>query len=131
MTLWRLKVPHPPKFFFDLKRTVELTLRGVRRLSFHHFVDEYDYADFLEDEARECATPRALSIAFAVRFLDSVPTEYANVLSMALVNFLAECSGRKQLDASDFDAIKTLVSLPTKDNRQIEQWLDAYFRDVT
>ena len=50
---------------------------------------------------------------------------------MALVNFLAECSGRKKLDGSDVDAIKTLVSLPTKDEPQLEQWINAYFGDVT
>jgi len=124
-------VPHPPKSFFDFKRTVELTLRGVRRLSFRHFIDEYDYDDFLEGEGPECTTPRALALAFGARFLDVVPPEYANVLSMALVNFLAECAGRKQLDTSDIDAIKTLVSLPTKDEKQLGQWLDAYFRDVS
>jgi len=49
---------------------------------------------------------------------------------MALVNYLAECSGRTQLDATDFDAVRTLVSLPVKDQTQLEQWLKAYFRDV-
>ena len=123
-------MPRPKHFFFDFKRTVELTLRGIRRLSFPHFRDEYDYYDFLEREGPKCATPRALAIAFGGRFLDAVPSEYANALSMALVNFLAECAGRTQLDASDFDAIKTLVSLPNKDENQLGQWLDAYFRDV-
>jgi len=54
----------PQKFFLDFKRTVELTLRGVRRLSLRHFIDEYDFDDFLEGEGPECATPRALAIAF-------------------------------------------------------------------
>jgi hypothetical protein len=107
-----------------------LTLRGVRRLSLRHFIDEYEYDDFLEGEGPECATPRALALAFGTRFLDAVPSEYANVLSIALVSFLAECCGRKQLDTSDIDAIKTLVSLPTKDEKQLGQWLDAYFRDA-
>ena len=123
-------MPRQPNFFFDFKRTVELTLRGVRRLSLRHFIAEYDYDDFLEGEGPECTTPRALALAFGARFLDSVPSEYANVLSIALVTFLAECCGRKQLDKSDIDAIKTLVSLPTKDEIQLGQWLDAYFRDV-
>jgi hypothetical protein len=67
---------------------------------------------------------------FSERFLGEVPSEYANVLSMALVNFLAERCGRKDLDNGDFDAIKTLVSLRIKDEKQLPQWLDAYFRDV-
>jgi len=123
-------MPRPPQFFVDFKRTVELTLRGVRRLSLRHFIDEYDYDVFLEAEGPECATPRALVVAFATRFLSSVPSDYADVLSMAIVNFLAECCGRKQLDQSDFEAVKTLVSLPIKDEKQLGQWLDAYFRDV-
>ncbi len=124
-------MPLPSKFFINFKRNIESTIRGMRRLSFYHFLDEYDYDDFLEGEAQECGSARALAIAFAIRFLDSVPPEYSMALSMGLVNYLAECSGRRQLDATDIDAIKTLVALPVKDRWQIEQWLNAYFRDVS
>jgi hypothetical protein len=119
-----------PKFFNDFKRIVESTLRSIRRLSLRHFIEQYDYDDFLETEARECKSPRALAIAFAVRFLDAVPTDYGQALSMGLVTFLSECCGRRQIDATDIDAIKTLIALPTKDEEQIGKWLDAYFRDV-
>jgi hypothetical protein len=123
-------MPGTSKFLFDFKRIVELTLRGVRRLSLRHFIDEYDYGDFLEGEARDCATPRAFAIAFAVRFLGSVPSEYADALSIALVSFLAESCSRMHLDKTDFEAVKTLVNLPIKDERQLNQWMNAYFRDV-
>lgn len=123
-------MPRPPQFFFDFKRTVEAMLRGARHLSLRHFIDEYDYDEFLMGEALECATPRALAMAFAGRFLSTVPSEYSEALSIALVSFLAESCGRMQLDKSDFQAVKVLVSLPTKDEKQLGQWFDAYFRDV-
>ena len=123
-------LPDLPKHFFDFKRIVETTLRNVRRLSLRHLMEQYDYDEFLDKEAKECASPRALAIAFSIRFLDAVPVEYAQSLSMALISFLAECSGRRQVDATDIDAIKTLIALPTKDEEQIGKWLDAYFRDV-
>lgn len=119
-----------PQFFIGFKRTIETMLRGTRRLSLRHFIDEYDYDDFLEGDALECATPRALAIAFACRFLGVVPSEYSDALSVALVSFLAESSGRKQLDKSDFEAVKALVSLPTKDEKLLTQWMESYFRDV-
>lgn len=119
-----------PKFFFEFKRSVETMLRGNRHLSLRHFIDEYDYDEFLEGEASLCATPRALVLAFATRFLSTVPPAYANALSVALVGFLSESCGRSKLDASDIDAVKTLVALPIKDENQLTKWMDAYFRDV-
>ena len=92
-----------PKFFFEFKRSVETMLRGNRHLSLRHFIDEYDYDEFLEGEASLCATPRALVLAFATRFLSTVPPAYANALSVALVGFLSESCGRSKLDASDID----------------------------
>jgi hypothetical protein len=61
------------------------------------------------------------------------PVEYRGTEKgrMAIVSFLSASSGRRQIDNSDIDAIKTLVSLPNYDTGQIERWLDAYFRDVT
>jgi hypothetical protein len=44
---------------------------------------------------------------------------------------LAESCDRKQLDKSDIDAVKALVGLPVKDDKQLALWMDAYFRDVT
>jgi hypothetical protein len=35
-----------------------------------------------------------------------------------------------QIDRSDIQAIKALVTLPTKDEHQLGLWLDAYFPDV-
>ena len=46
------------------------------------------------------------------------------------MSFLAECSGRNQFDKSDIDAEGSLVSLPTKDEKQFAPWMDAYFGDV-
>ena len=46
------------------------------------------------------------------------------------MSFLAESSGRKQLDTSDIEAVKALVGLPIKDDKQLALWMDAYFRDV-
>ena len=123
-------MPRPPKFFFDFKRTVEAILRGNRRLSLRHFIDEYDYDEFLEGEASVCATPRPLALTFAIRFLSTVPPAYAEALSVALVSFLSESCGRSKLDASDIDAVKTLVALPIKDENQLTKWMDAYFREV-
>lgn len=120
----------PADFVFNFKRTVEAMLRGTRRLSLRHFIDEYDYDDFLESEALDCGTPRTLALAFACRFLTVVPSAYAEALSIAIVSFLAESDGRKQLDKSDFEAVKALVSLSIKDEKQFGQWMDAYFRDV-
>lgn len=45
-----------PKFFFEFKRIVELTLRSVRRLSLRHFIEQYDYDEFLEKVGAECTT---------------------------------------------------------------------------
>jgi len=123
-------MPRPPQFFINFKRTVEAMLRGTRSLSLRHFIEEYDYDDFLEGEGPECASPRALAMAFACRFLGTVPSDYGDALSIALVSFLAESCGRKQLDKSDFEAVKALVSLPIKNEKQFGQWIDAYFRDV-
>jgi hypothetical protein len=120
----------PTNHFFGLKRTVEAMLRGTRQLSLRHFIDEYDYDDFLEGEALDCGTPRSLALAFACRFLGTVPSDYVEALSIALVSFLAESDGRKQLDKSDFEAVKALVALPIKDEKQRALWMDAYFRDV-
>lgn len=117
--------------FFAFKRTVEAMLRGNRRLSLRHFIDEYDYDEFLEGEASLCPTPRGLVLAFATRFLNTIPPEYAEALSVALVSFLSESSGRSTLDASDIDAAKTLVALPVKDQNQLTRWMDAYFREVS
>lgn len=123
-------VPSLPRYFFDFKRSVETMLRRNRRLSLGHFIDEYDYDDFLEGEALSCASPRSLATAFAVRFLSTVPQEYAQALCLALVAFLSECCGRSKPDASDIDAVKTLFALPCKDENQLTKWMDAYFRDV-
>jgi hypothetical protein len=124
-------MPRLPQFLFDFKRTVEAMLRGNRRLSLRHFIDEYDYDDFLEGEATQCTTPRALASAFACRFLTAVPPEYVEALSVALVAFLAECGGRMQLNPSDFAAVKSLATLPQTDEKQFGLWMDAYFRDVS
>jgi len=123
-------MPRPLQFFFDFKRTIEITLRSVRRLSLRHFIDEYDYDEFLEGEAPECQTPRQLALAFACRFLATVPAEYGEALSIGLVSFLAESCGRKQLDKCDIEAVKALVGLPVMDDKQLALWMDAYFRDV-
>lgn len=104
-------------------------LRGTRRLSLRHFIEEYDYDDFLEGEAQDCPSPRALATAFGCRFLGILPSDYAEVLSIALVSFLAQCSGRT-VNKSDHEAVKALVTLPTFDEKQFAQWMDAYFRDV-
>jgi hypothetical protein len=104
-------------------------LRGNRRLSLRHFIDEYDYDEFLEGEGALCATPRALASAFACR-LGTVPSEYVEALSVALVAFLAECSG-KQISKNDHDAVRALASLPASDEKQFGLWMDAYFRDVS
>ncbi len=82
-------MPRPPKFFFDFKRSVESMLRGSRRLSLRHFTDEFDYDEFLEGEGSVCATPRSLALTFAIRFLSTVPPEYAEALSVALVSYLS------------------------------------------
>jgi hypothetical protein len=123
-------MPDTRPFLFQFKRTVEMMLRGTRRLSLRHFIDEYDYDDFLEGEASKCPTSRTLALAFGTRFLSTVPPEYAEALSIALVSFLSECAGRTNLDNSDIEAVKTLVALPTKDKNQLTKWMDAYFRDV-
>ena len=119
-----------PTYFVRFKRTIEAMLRGTRRLSLRHFIDEYDYDDFLEGEAQDCGSARALALAFACRFLAVVPSDYGEALSIALVSFLAESDGRKQLDKSDFEAVKALAALPITGDKQLTQWMDAYFRDV-
>ena len=56
------------------------------------------------------------------------------IAALALTLTVSACAtGAKQQEfsRSDIDAIKTLVSLPTKDEKQLGQWLDAYFRDVS
>jgi hypothetical protein len=98
-------------------------------LSLRRFIEEYDYDDFLEGEAQDCLSPRALAMAFACRFLGTVPSDCGEVLSIALVSYLAQCSGRT-INQSDHEAVKALVVLPTNDEKQFAQWMDAYFRDV-
>lgn len=117
-------------FFLTFKRIVEGTLRQMKHLSLRHFIDEYDYDDFLEGEGVECGSPRELALAFGVRFLGLVPVDYGQALSIALVTFLAESAGRKNLDPSDLRAVKDLFSLPIKDETVLGQWLDSYFEDV-
>lgn len=100
-------------------------------MSLRHFIEEYDYDDFLESEAAECLSPRQLAAAFACRFLPVVPDDYASALAVGIVSFLAETAGRGQLDKSDIEAVKALASLPVKDDKQLALWMDAYFRDVS
>jgi hypothetical protein len=121
----------PSHFHQRFKRIVENSLTSVRGLSLRHFCGVYDYDDFLDGEALQCTTSRQLAVAFASRFLDTVPPAYAQAISMALVVFLAEQSGHKQLDKTDQEAIKELVPLDPKDERQLGLWMDAYFRDVS
>jgi hypothetical protein len=122
-------MPRPPQYFFLFKQTIAGMLGATRVLSLRHFMEEYDYDDFLEGEAIDCTSPRSLASAFACRFLGTVPSEYAEVLSFALVSFLAQCSGRT-INKSDQEAVKALVALPMGDEKQFIQWMDAYFRDV-
>jgi|SRR4051795_3069564 hypothetical protein len=122
-------MPRPSQFFFDFTRAVDYMLSQVRGVSRWDFVRLYDYDDFLEREAAQCKTARELATAFASRFLGSVNPAYFQVLSFALVRFLARQSGRA-VDDGDTEALKALAEIEPEDQLQLEQWLDAYFPDL-
>jgi len=122
-------MPRPPHFFFAFTRSVDYILGQVRGVARRDLVRLYDYDQFLEGEAAQCKSARELAIVFASRFLDSVSPMYFQVLSLALVRFLARESGRA-VDEGDKEALKALADIDAGDRLQFEHWLDAYFRDV-
>src|SRR5207245_105115 len=122
-------MPRPPQFFLAFTRTVDYVFIKVTGVSRRDLVRLYDYDHFLEGEAAQCKSARELALAFASRFLGSVTPLYFQVLSLALVRFLARQSGRA-VDDGDKEALKALAEIEPNDQLQLEQWLDAYFRDV-
>lgn len=122
-------MPRPLPFLLEFERTIEFVLSQVSGVSRRDFIRLYDYDDFLEGEASQCETPRQLAIAFATRFLGAVSPAYFRALSFALVRFLARQCGRS-VDEADKAAVKALAEIDCHEAGQVEQWLDAYFRDV-
>jgi len=122
-------MPRQPQFFIEFKQTIEFAFNQVAGVSHRDFNRLYDYDDFLEGEAVHCRTARELAIVFAVRFLGAVNPAYLRTLSFALVRFLARQSGRG-VEEADHQAIKDLAEIEHEDPKQIELWIDAYFRDV-
>jgi hypothetical protein len=122
-------MPRPTQFLLDFKRTVDYVLSQVHGVSRRDLIRLYDYDDFLEGEAVQCKSARDLAIAFASRVLGSVSPPYFQVLSLALVRFLARQSGRA-VDDGDKEALKALAQIDLTDGLQIEQWLNGYFPDV-
>jgi hypothetical protein len=123
-------MPRRQQFLHDFKQTVEFLLSQVGGVSRRDFVKLYEFDEFLQGEAQQCRTPRALAIAFAARFLARVNAAYFRVCALALVRFLARQSGRSVEDA-DKEAVRALAELDATDPYQLERWLDAYFRDVS
>jgi hypothetical protein len=118
-----------PKFLFQFKESIAFVLSQVAGVSLRDFNRLYEYDEFLERDAIKCQTPRELALAFAARFLGSVSAPYVRALSLALVRYLARQGGRS-VDKADQRAVKALTEIDADDPKQLENWMNAYFRDV-
>src|SRR5687767_6470650 len=124
-------MPTRPHDFRDhFRRVIERSITNTGN-SLRFFRETHDFDEFMAKDSPLCSNAPELALAFMVRYFSVyLHSNLRDALFLAVVQYLAERSGRRVVDSSDVEAIRALQSIECKTEKELANWLDAYFRDA-